>query len=45
MKPPKQRCKDCGKVTYERTVGTPVGSCPERDALHACHRYKVVNNE
>lgn len=43
MTPPTQKCKDCGKITKSRTVGVPIGTCPERDAVYACHRYKVID--
>jgi len=43
MNAPLMECRDCGKRTRKRTVGTPVGSCPERDAVYACHRYQVVD--
>ena len=42
MKAPKMQCRDCGKITYESTVGVPVGSCPERKQVYATHRYEVV---
>lgn len=42
MKAPLMECRDCGKRTRESTVGTPTGSCPERAAVYACHRYEVV---
>ena len=43
--PPLMQCKDCGKKTRERTVGTPAGSCPERDQIYATHRYEVILDE
>lgn len=42
MTPLLMQCKDCGKRTRERTVGAPVGSCPERNHVAATHRYEVV---
>ena len=44
MTPPLQKCRDCGRKTRERTVGTPNGSCPARDAVYATHRYEVVRD-
>jgi len=43
MKPPKLKCKDCGKVTQENTIGAPTGSCPEREQVYACHQYEVLS--
>jgi len=43
MTPPLMECRDCGHRTRERTVGTPVGSCPEREPVYASHRYEVVD--
>jgi hypothetical protein len=40
--PPLKECRNCGARTRQRTVGTPNGSCPARDAVGATHRYKVV---
>lgn len=42
MSAPLMECRDCGKRTRESTVGVPVGSCPEREAVYATHRYEVV---
>jgi len=42
MTPPLMECRDCGQRIRENTVGTPVGSCPEREAVYATHRYEVV---
>lgn len=39
---PQLRCKDCGKVTREKTTGGPVGSCPARPQVYATHRYEVI---
>jgi hypothetical protein len=43
MTPPKLKCKDCGKVTSEVTIGVPNGSCPERPQIYATHRYEVIS--
>jgi hypothetical protein len=42
---PQLECKDCGRVTRERTVGGPVGSCPERPQVYATHRYEVADDD
>jgi RNA polymerase subunit RPABC4/transcription elongation factor Spt4 len=39
----KKRCRDCGTITYERTVGTPGSSCPERNQAYATHRWYLVD--
>lgn len=38
----KKKCKFCGQVTYENTMGTPGNSCPERDAFYATHAWQSV---